>query len=257
VRVHSLDCGPMRPLVVGRLVCHVLLCETPDGLVLVDSGFGTADLAEPARRLGNVRRLLRPTYDPARTALAQVRGLGFAAEDVRHVVLTHLDLDHVGGLSDFPAAVVHTTAAEHRAAVVAPGAQERARYHPAQWEHGPRWQTYDAVGEPWHGLTALPLAGLDASFALLPMPGHTRGHAAVAVETERGWLLHAGDAAFDRSTLDPAEPRNRALLAFEQVVAWDRKAAATNHRALAALRAGGEVDVVTAHDPVLLDRRTG
>ena len=37
----------------GRLVCHVLLVETPrSGLVLVDTGFGLDDVAEPRARLG-------------------------------------------------------------------------------------------------------------------------------------------------------------------------------------------------------------
>lgn len=255
MRVHSLDCGTMLPRLVGRLVCHVLLCETDDGLVLVDSGFGTADLTDRRRRLGAVRRVLRPTYEPAGTALRQVQALGFAAQDVRHIVLTHLDLDHAGGLSDFPGALVHTTAAEHTAAVVSPGVAERARYHPAQWSHGPRWQTYDRPGETWNGFAAAhPLEGLDARFALVPMAGHSRGHAAVAVQTAAGWLLHAGDAAFDRSSVEPAAPR-RALLAFEQVVAVDRRAVRDNHRRLAELQAGGTAEVITAHDPVLLARR--
>lgn len=254
--VHSLNCGTLTPPVVGRLVCHVLLCETGDGLVLVDSGLGTADLAAPARRLGPVRSLLQPTYAPAEPAVAQVVALGFTPADVRHVVLTHLDLDHAGGLADFPAALVHTTAAEHHAAVVAPALRERGRYRPVQWSHGPRWQTYEGPGEPWNDFSAAyQLAGLDARFALVPMPGHSRGHAAVAVETDDGWLLHAGDAAFDRSSLVATEPRNRALLAFEQLVAHDRRAVADNHRRLAALQAGGSAQVVTAHDPVLLARR--
>ena len=102
MKVHHLDCGPMQPPVVGRLVCHVLLCETAGGLVLVDSGMGLADIAEPARRLGLLRHLLQPSSDPATTAVRQVEALGFEPTDVRDIVLTHLDLDHVGGIADFP-----------------------------------------------------------------------------------------------------------------------------------------------------------
>ncbi len=260
MRVHSLDCGPMHPLVVGRLVAHVLLCEADDGLVLVDSGFGLQDVAEPARRLGPSRHLLRAALAPGHTAARQVEALGHRVEDVRHVVLTHLDLDHAGGLADFPHAVVHTTAAEHRAATH-PAPRERARYRRAQWAHGPRWRTYGGPGEPWEGFAeAYALDGLDERFALVPMPGHSRGHAAVAVRADRpgggsGWLVHAGDAAFDGSTVDPAVPRNRALLAFEQLVALDRRAVADHHARLAALHASDGFEVVTAHDAAQLDRR--
>jgi len=259
VRVHSLNCGTMLPRVVGRLVCHVLLCEADDGLVLVDTGIGTQDLAAPGR-LGPARWALQLRPDPARTALAQVQALGFAAQDVRHVVLTHLDLDHAGGLADFPHALVHTTAAEHAAAVTDRALRDAARYRPPQWSHGPRWQTYAGAGERWQGLAAQGLEGLGPEIALVPMPGHSLGHAAVAVDTGQGWLLHAGDAAFDRSSVDPTQPRNRALLAFEQLVAHDRAQVATNHARLVELHARGDVRVVTAHDPELLAReqaRTG
>ena len=254
MRVHSLNCGTMLPRVVGRLVCHVLLCETDDGLVLVDTGFGTQDLAAPARRLGLARFALALADDPAETALAQVQALGFTAQDVRHVVLTHLDLDHAGGLADFPQALVHTTAAEHAAAVTDLALRDSARYRPPQWSHGPRWRTYEGPGEQWQGLSAHGLEGLGAGFALVPVPGHSRGHAAVAVDTGQGWLLHAGDAAFDRSTVDPSEPRNRALLAFEQLVAHDRSQVAANHARLAELQTRDDVRVITAHDPELLAR---
>ena len=254
MRVHSLNCATLQPLVVGRLVCHVLLCESAQGLVLVDTGLAELDLAHPARRLGPARALLRPAYDPAETAWAQVRALGFAAEDVRHVVLTHLDLDHVGGLADFPAARVHTTDAE-LAAAQAPPRRERGRYRPAQWSHRPRWETYEGPGEPWQGIPgAHALRGLDAGIALVPMPGHSRGHAAVGVDAgERGLLLHAGDAFFDRSTVHPAAPRKRALRVHEQVVAHDRRRVADSHARLAELAAGDEVEVICAHDPDLFD----
>lgn len=71
MRVHHLNCGSLRPLGgrlvdgepgllrTGRMVCHCLLVETEAGLVLVDSGMGLRDVADPAGRLG--RRFLRLT----------------------------------------------------------------------------------------------------------------------------------------------------------------------------------------------------
>jgi glyoxylase-like metal-dependent hydrolase (beta-lactamase superfamily II) len=183
----------MTPPVVGRIVCHVLLCELPDRLVLVDTGFGTADVADPAGRLGPARRLLRARLASAETAVRQVEALGFAAGDVRDVVLTHFDLDHVGGLADFPEATVHVLADEWDAAT-RPRARERQRYRPVQWAHGPKVRTYSADGEPWEGRPAArELDGLGADFALVPMAGHTRGHAVVAVRSDaHGWLCMPG-----------------------------------------------------------------
>jgi glyoxylase-like metal-dependent hydrolase (beta-lactamase superfamily II) len=262
MKIHHLNCGTMRPLVVGRLVCHVLACETPAGLVLVDTGFGLASLADPSTRLGPVRRLLRLVQDPSETAVRQLEALGFAREDVRHVVLTHFDFDHIGGLADFPDATVHTTATELAAAEHPPTFAERRRYLSVLWDHSPTWRTYDpAGGDGWHGLQGVhPLDGVDG-IALLPMPGHTRGHAAVAVDAGDGRiLLHAGDAAFHRSTVagprTPVEDRapNRFLLGYEKLMAVDRAQVEANHARLAELAATDGVEIVNSHDPVIFDR---
>src|SRR5687767_9291164 len=98
----------------GRMVCHCLLVEAPSGLILVDTGLGTDDLDQGAARLG---RLFMSATAPRRgreeTALARVQALGLAPEDVRHLVPTHLDLDHAGGFPDFPNAEIHVHATEH------------------------------------------------------------------------------------------------------------------------------------------------
>jgi glyoxylase-like metal-dependent hydrolase (beta-lactamase superfamily II) len=260
MRVHHLNCGTMTPLVVGRIVCHVLLCESDDGLVLVDSGFGLAECADHGR-IGPARFLLRARFDPAETAVRQVAALGFAPADVRHIVVTHFDLDHVGGLSDFPHAVVHTTAAEFEAASNPPTREERRRYRQVQWSHSPTVRTYTGGGEPWQGFdVAYPVDGVDG-VALVPMVGHTRGHALVAVDAgERGWLLHAGDAVFDRGSIavpaDSAEDRahRRTITAFERIVGQDRSRIAGNHARLTAIRAEGSAHVIPAHDPAVYDR---
>ena len=65
-----------------------------------------------------------------------------------------------------------------------------------------------------------------------------RGHAAVAVETPAGPLLHCGDAYFHRSTLDDAHgPMPRGLRFFERSIAVDRERVRANH---ARLRSGME-----------------
>jgi glyoxylase-like metal-dependent hydrolase (beta-lactamase superfamily II) len=257
MRVHHLSCGTFSPPLTGPIVCHVLLCESADGLVLVDTGLGLGDYAEP-HRMGPARHLLNLVSTPASSAVLQLQALGFSGSDVGHVVLTHLDFDHVGGLSDFPSATVHTTADEHAAAVTAPDALDRRRYRPAQWAHGPAWQLHEGRGDEW-------MAGLTGhevlpGITLVPMPGHSRGHAAVAVDAgERGLLVHAGDAAFDASSYADASPsgrpltKQRKLRAFEQTVGRDRAAIARNHDVLRRLDDSAGVTVVPAHDKRVFD----
>ena len=269
MRVHHLNCGTMCPysgalmgqpdagLGPARLTCHCLLVETDQGLVLVDTGLGTADVAEPVPRLSRFfLGLMRPRLALAETAIAQIAALGLSPGDVRHIVLTHLDFDHAGGLTDFPQARVHLLAAELQAARHPRSPIARGRYRRMQWQEEKHWQTYAPGGEPWFGFAAVRgLTGLPPEILLVPLPGHTAGHAGVAVDTGDGWLLHAGDAYFFHGEMDPKRPRCPiGLRAYQTMMEVDRAARLANQRRLRALvgEQGPAVRVISAHDPVEL-----
>jgi glyoxylase-like metal-dependent hydrolase (beta-lactamase superfamily II) len=258
MRVHHLNCGTMRPIrTPGGLVCHVLLLETDNGLALIDSGVGLRDVAEPGRRFGPARRVTRPNFDPAEAAITQVRQLGHDPADVRHVVLTHFDSDHVGGLADFPAATVHLTAAEAFAALHPQTFMEKQRYRPAGHAHGPVLVEHTpAEGESWRGFAgAKELTEIAPGIVLINLPGHTRGHAAVAVDAGDRWVLHVGDAFYFRSQIDGGKVSNPMTL-MERAVAFDWAKVQANHARLGELLRAGEPDLllVNAHDPQLLER---
>ncbi|UJR86498.1 MBL fold metallo-hydrolase [Sandaracinus amylolyticus] len=268
MRVHHLSCltfCPMSARLVngrgslfarGRMEAHCLLIETErHGLVLVDTGIGVDDCGDPAGRLGGLfTHVLIGTSTPsvAQTALRQIEAMGFRASDVRHIVPTHLDLDHAGGLPDFPQATVHVMAAEKDAALLRRTMPEKSRYRPMQFAHGPKWSTYEAKGERWRGFEAVrALEGLPPEIFLIPLAGHTRGHACVGVEgVSGGPLVHCGDAYFHRAAIDEARaPMPAGLRLFEQRLAFDRSRIADNHARLRTLREGGDVRVFCAHDP--------
>lgn len=202
----------------AQLACHCLLIETEaHGLVLIDTGFGLQDMLHPAERLsGFFRALNRIQYDPKLTALRQIEAMGFKAKDVRHIVLTHLDFDHAGGIEDFPNALVHVLQSEMDAVEKRHGFIGRRRYSPQQFDGVKRWALYEPNGETWFGFKAVrDLQGLPPEILFVPMPGHTPGHAAVAIATGRGWLLHAGDAYLYRHQMDES-PRSTPGLTFYQ-----------------------------------------
>ena len=286
MRVHHLNCGTICPplgrltrgegglLSRGRMVCHCLLVETDAGLVLVDTGIGLGDMADPRGRLGSMFvGLFGPRLDPTETAIHQVEALGFSPRDVRHIVVTHLDLDHAGGLGDFPDAAVHVYRPEHTAAMQRSTLRERERYRPAQWAHGPHFHLYDAGGEPWFGFDCVrQLDGLPPEILLVPVAGHSRGHAAVAVRASAaasgadsapwsrrggGWLLHAGDAYFYRGEMDPTRRTCPVgLEIFQRSVAFDDEARRANQDRLRALARdhAAQVRVFSAHDDAELER---
>ncbi|MBE7479918.1 MAG: MBL fold metallo-hydrolase [Polyangiaceae bacterium] len=271
MKVHHLNCATMCPhggrLLSGtgslrtqaKLICHCLLIETSEGLVLVDSGLGTADVSSPERTVGRHFLLFaRPGRDPAETALSQVERLGFSRDDVRHIVLTHCDLDHAGGLPDFPKATVHVHADERDATLHPRTRLERTRYVKAHFAHEPKWAVYRPKGEPWFGFDCVrDLTGLPPEILLIPLHGHTRGHSGVAVHTRSGWLLHAGDAYFHRLEMAPDRRRCPPLLdAFQRIVEIDGQARMKNQARLRRLvrESSDEVRVFSAHDPVELER---
>lgn len=242
-----------------HLVGHVLALETAAGdVVLVDTGIGTLAMAEPRQLLGrSFTMVFRPNRDPARSALRQLEALGRAAADVRHIVLTHLDIDHAGGLRDFPRATVHVHARELAAARQPTTFNERQRYRPMLWEADTPWTTFgdDGDGDDWFGFTATRLlAGVGDDLVAVPLPGHTRGHTAFAVRDRDRWLLHTGDAYFHTGTVHPhLGPPSRYLRTFERGVAVNRRAVHQNHSRLTALAAGHpDVTVFCAHDPTEL-----
>ena len=81
------------------MVCHCVLLETDrDGLILIDTGIGTHDCTQANKWPVGMRSVSRPRLDLNEPAAYQLKNLGFAASDVRHIIVTHLDLDHAGGL---------------------------------------------------------------------------------------------------------------------------------------------------------------
>jgi glyoxylase-like metal-dependent hydrolase (beta-lactamase superfamily II) len=241
----------MHPLGAPRIVCHVLLVETDNGLVLVDAGHGSHDCDDPARRLGPTRFIFRPALDRKETAASQVEQLGFNRNDVRHIVITHFDMDHIGGISDFPDAQIHVTSAEAFGAMRPPTLGEKIRFRESQWSHGPKIVEHIPDGEQWRGFAAAKeLDDIVPGIVLVSLPGHTRGHACVAVDAGNRWLLHCGDAFYEHGALDGHSETSRVLRTFESVVAFNRKQVQDNHARLAELYRRQEADllIVSAHD---------
>ncbi|WP_158848540.1 MBL fold metallo-hydrolase [Saccharothrix deserti] len=256
MKVHHLNCGTMRPfggrLVDGRgsyfhraeLVCHVVLLEADDGLILVDTGLGLDDLRDPKATLSaQYRHVSRPVLDERETALRQVEALGFSADDVRHIALTHLDVDHAGGLRDFPSARVHVLKEELDDSA-------NPRYSPGQWRHAD-FVPHEPTGEEWFGFRGV--RELRPDVLLVPLIGHTRGHTGVAIRVEDRWLLHAGDAYFFHGEMSAPPHIPSGLKYFQDRAETVRGLRLSNQDRLREV--AGQVDVFCAHDPVELRQR--
>jgi glyoxylase-like metal-dependent hydrolase (beta-lactamase superfamily II) len=273
VRMHHLNCISGCPLggalmdgrtssLRARLACHCLLVETGSRLVLVDTGFGLRDVENPASRLSRFFLfLMSPDFRIEMTAFRQFERLGFDPADVTDIVLTHLDFDHAGGLDDFPRATVHMLASERRSAMRQATMLDRMRYRPQQWNTQENWRVYEgSEGDAWFGFQCVRgLAGLPPEILLVPLIGHTFGHAGVAIDTGDRWLMQAGDAYFWHEEM-LSEPRCTPGLTFYQwMMEKNRESRLWNQRRLRDLVREHVDDVVVfcGHDPIEFERLAG
>jgi glyoxylase-like metal-dependent hydrolase (beta-lactamase superfamily II) len=188
--------GTGRLFGLGLMVTHCLLIDTGDTLILVDSGYGLRDYSDPSPAVRWFNRLIGVDENPAETAVRQVAALGYQPEQVTDIFLTHMHLDHTGGLPDFPAARVHVYRREYQATQQPRGLMEKVTYRPEHYAHNPNWLLYDLMDEPWHELPRTAPVNLDGvKFFFVPFHGHSRGHCAVVVVLPSGQhIIHAGDS---------------------------------------------------------------
>lgn len=269
MKVHHLNCGCMCPFggafydgfskgIRAHLVCHCLLIETArNGLVLVDTGFGMPDLRPSGSRIATFFKVMNNIqYDESLTALSQIQALGFKASDVQHIILTHLDFDHAGGISDFPQAQIHLMQREIDTAQQRHSWLSRSRYRPGQWGAKSGWVGYQASGEKWFGFESVTaLKGLPPEIVMIPLAGHTLGHAGIAIQTSTGWLLHGGDAWFYRGEKEHNKPHCTPGLRFYQwLMAMDNGARKINQQRLRELSGqhSSEIALFCSHDALEL-----
>jgi glyoxylase-like metal-dependent hydrolase (beta-lactamase superfamily II) len=250
--IHHLNCGSLRgqfPRIDSMIYC--LLIEADHGLILVDTGIGRQDYLNPSRLMRVFIKWVGVRGDMEETAASQVERLGYSVSDVRHVVLTHLHLDHAGGLRDFPEAEVHIYRTEYEAGLNPRGLMERA-YDPAHWSHEPKWIVHDREYEDWFGFPSLRIwDDIKPEIRIIPLPGHTRGHCGVSIRTDHGWLLQCGDAA---SPLHPASDihgLDRSKHTATVLPGWFvRRLLGSNAPKLRALlrNHGDKIEAISSHD---------
>jgi glyoxylase-like metal-dependent hydrolase (beta-lactamase superfamily II) len=270
LRIHHISCGYFRSFCAalsygeggyfarGPYITHCLLIELRDFLLLVDTGLGAEDMRNPYGRLG-FNMAFWGGASKGTPAIEHVRKLGFDPKDVRHIIMTHLDKDHTGGLADFPLATVHVHPLELESMRKAPGPAGRARYSALHLAHSPRWSPLPSGRSDWYGFNSpVSLPMLPPQIKIIPLPGHTLGHCGVAIQTPQGWLLHCGDASYHGyGILPPPMQVPWAIQKLEYFMAQDYKALQDTQARLREITGSEKARVFCSHDPVQFEKFGG
>lgn len=141
-------------------------------------------------------RLAEVRVEPNDEIGPQMRARGLRPEDVRLVLPTHLHFDHSAGVGHFPNAEVLVHRAEWEVRKAFDG---HWRFQEESWPSLLQPSKYDLAPDPYGPFDAsLPLTDR-GDVLVLPTPGHTRGHVAIAVRTANLTLLFAGDHLIKQS----------------------------------------------------------
>jgi glyoxylase-like metal-dependent hydrolase (beta-lactamase superfamily II) len=235
MKIIHLNCGSLCPFggrlidgfskgVSSKLSCHCLLIETErDGLILVDTGMSSREFKIINPTLARFHQIFdRPKVQPGESAKEQIINLGYKIEDVRHIIATHLDFDHCGGILDFPDATVHVTQKELHEAYNAKGFIQKRSYAEDEFKSHSKWLIYDSFHEDWNGFESCLVKSLRDEILLVPLPGHTLGQVGVAIRNEK-WILHAADAYLFRCEMDAIPNRPIVMKLYERVFDADHR----------------------------------
>ncbi|MGZ6315854.1 MAG: MBL fold metallo-hydrolase [Anaerolineales bacterium] len=207
---------------VPNIIANPYIIMDPDGLTLIDTGLPGSD----------------------KKILQYMRERGFSAKDLVRIIITHSDVDHVGGLAALQrASGARVFASAIEAAAIAKGEPSR-RIRPARLGR----RLFMAVVRRFFKAKPLQvdvilregqkldvLGGLE----VLETPGHTPGH--ISLFSPSTGILFVGDSIVSRDTgLAGSLPANT----------WDQAKATESVRRQAAL--GAQV-ICSGHGPVVKD----
>jgi len=202
---------------VDGVSCNVYIVVEPTGLTLIDTGMPGAE----------------------KRILGAVAALGHRPDDVRHILLTHQHVDHIGGL----AALARATGAATWAGVGdTPAIEGRARREAPHGALGPVFRAVlfprlrpCPIGHRVDGGATLPVFAGEGGLQVIATAGHTGGHISFYLPARK--LLFAGDAVREsngRLSLPPAmlnHDSRQALASVRALASMDIEACLPGHGA--------------------------
>jgi glyoxylase-like metal-dependent hydrolase (beta-lactamase superfamily II) len=198
IELRHLNCVKIVSPINDNVCGHCLLLKEDDRLILIDTGIGLLDTLNPAERIGqHLVDMVGYRFHENQTAVRQIEQLKLDPRKVTDCIISHLDNDHIGGLSDFPEATVHLGSEEFKNFN-----SGNPRYLATPLSHNPTIKTYQKSNYHWFGFEARKISiDIKSEIFLVPLFGHTLGHCGVALKVDSKWLFYVADAYYMRVEL--------------------------------------------------------
>lgn len=212
-----------------------LLIDHPKGKVLFDTGNALEVVNNKHEHWGAIVGAYDPVMTEDQWCVNAIKKVGVQPEDISYVILSHLHLDHAGGVGHFPNAQYIVQRDELHFAYV-PDPYMKLAYIRKDFDKEVNWFILEGWATDGYDLFG------DGAIKIYFTPGHTPGHQSVLVDLPNsGPMFFAADSCYTADNLEKGTLPGLMWNAGETVKSVNR---------MRILQETQGVTVVTGHDPV-------
>ena len=201
--------------------------------ILFDTGNAKEVSKNPEIHWGQIVNTYYPIMQEKQFVVNQLKELKIEPEDVDYVILSHLHLDHAGGVGCFNNATYITHKKEMEWAFD-PECVQKSAYIMQDITKNAKWLQLENGFEEAYDLFD------DGVIKIYPTPGHTPGHLSVLITLQNSKFFLTSDSCYTEENLNDNIPPG---------LVWDEEASIKTVDFIRKLQTEQNVEIVTGHDP--------